>query len=52
MKVVEAFVGEEDMICQLFQHLKIKKLDRNGSNPLFLLLKKAQGILILPNKPY
>ena len=44
MKVVEAFVGEEDMICQLFPHLKSKSrtemvvtYEIDG----FLLLKKA-----------
>ena len=44
MKVVEAFVGEEDMICQLFPHLKIKsrtEIVATHEMDGFLLLKKA-----------
>ena len=56
IKVVEAFVSEEDMICQLFPHLKIKKSDNNSSNSwnwwVFVVEKHTQGILVLPNKLY
>ena len=49
VKVVEAFVGEEDMICHPFPHSKIKKSDNNSSNSwnwwVSAVEKHTQGIL-------